>query len=91
LFITVKTGIALILQGVGINTHSVIPKKKRDSLHFSISSRHQSHIHTSLLISLKKNIEGGSKKKHSLHSLFLSLPPTQTPLIFISIGKTKTN
>jgi len=29
------------------------------------------------------------RRKHSLHSLFLSLPPTKTPLIFISIGKTK--
>jgi len=44
-----------------------------------ILSHHHSHIHTPFLISLKKNILKEVEKrrrKHSLPSLFLSLPPT---------------
>jgi len=56
------------------------PKKKKISLYFSNSFPSPLHIHISFfyLSFKKKHIEGGKKKrrKHSLHSLFLSLPPT---------------
>jgi len=43
-----------------------------------ILSHHYSHIHTTFFIFLKKNIEGGRKKREEniLYTLFLSLPPT---------------
>jgi len=78
LFVTIKAEIAFILQGVSINTHSVMTEE--EILYTSlILSHHHSHIHTPFLISLKKNILKEVEKrrrKHSLPSLFLSLPPT---------------
>ena len=67
LFITIKAEIALILQGVSINTHSVMTERK-NSLHFS-NSFPSPLPHTHLfLISLKKkkHIEGGRKKKKNI-------------------------
>ena len=63
LFITIKAEITLILQGVSINTHSVVTKK--NILYtYLILFHHHSHIHTSFLISLqKKRIEGGRQKE----------------------------
>jgi len=69
--------------------------RKKDILYTSlILSHHHSYTPLFYISFIKKHIEGGRKKKRrklSLHPLFLSLPPTtQTPLIFIFTGKTKT-
>jgi len=58
LFITIKVEIALILQGVSINTHSVMTrKKKKDSPHFSNSLPSPlPHIHFLFYLSSKKKI-----------------------------------
>jgi len=65
LFIIIKAEIALILQGVSINRHSV--KKEKNFLYTSlILSNHHSHTHLiflSLFQQKKKHIEGGRKKK----------------------------
>jgi len=81
LLITIKAEIALILQGVSINTHYVIKKrgigKKEEKISLHYSNSFPSPLpHTHLFfISLKKNILK-EVEKNSLHSLFLSLPPT---------------
>jgi len=65
LFITIKAKIALILQGVSINTHSVMTEKKVPYTSLILSDHH-SHIHTSFFISLpkqKKHIEGDNNRK----------------------------
>jgi len=74
------------LQGVSINTHSVISKQKwieKKNLYTSlILSHHHSHIHTSFFISLskqKKHIEGGRRSKENiLYTLSFSLIITHT-------------
>ena len=77
LFITIKTEIGLILQGVSINTHSIIRKggPKKKILYTSlILSYHHSHTNLLFYLSLKKNIlkEVEERRKFSVHSLFLS-------------------
>ena len=75
LFITIKVEIALILQGMSINTHSVMITKKQKILYTSlILFHHHSHIHTSFLSlfqTKQKNILKEVEKQYSL--LFLSL------------------
>ena len=74
------------MQGVSINTHSVISKQKwieKKNLYTSlILSHHHSHIHTSFFISLskqKKHIEGGRRSKENiLYTLSFSLIITHT-------------
>jgi len=56
LLITIKVEIALILQGVSINTHSVMTKKREKKILYTslILPDHHSHIHTPFFISLLK-------------------------------------
>jgi len=56
LFITIKAEVALILQGVSINTHSMMTEKKNIFYISLILSHHHSHIHSSFILSLSKNI-----------------------------------
>ena len=73
LFITIKAKIALILQGVSINTHSVMTEKKVPYTSLILSDHH-SHIHTSFFISLEKNIlkEVEKKEENILYTLSFS-------------------
>jgi len=87
LLVTIKTGIALILKGVSINTHSVISKKKKISLQYSDSFPSplpRTHL---FLISLLKKVE--KRKKNIFYTLSFSRyhPQRQTPFIFISLEK----
>jgi len=90
LFITIKVEIALILQGVSINTHFVMITKKQKILYTSlILSHHHSHIHTSFLSlfqTKKKHIEGG-RKKYILYSSSLFLITTHTSLLLSLLKK----
>jgi len=89
LFIKIKTEIALILQGVSINTHYVKITNKQKILYTSlILSHHHSHIHTSFLslFQKKKHIEGG-RKKNILYSSSLFLITTHTPLLLSQLKK----
>jgi len=88
LFITIKAEIALILQGVSINTHSVKITKKQKILYTSlILSHHHSHIQTSFLsLFQKKNILKEVEKK-ILYSSSLFLITTHTPLLLSQLKK----
>ena len=76
LFVTIKAEIALILQCVSINTHSVMTEKK--ILYISlIIFYHHSYTHLLFYLFLKKNIEGGKKKeKKTFSTVSLSLITT---------------
>ena len=90
LFITIKAEIALILQCVSINTPLSWPKK--DIFYTSlILSHHHSHTHLLFYLSFKKKyIKGGRKRrKHSLHSLFVSHYYPHKPISFLSLLKKK--
>jgi len=92
LSITIKVEISLILQGVSINTHSALTKKK--SIYFS-NSFPSPPPHTPPFLSLfkKKHIEGDrnkSEKKILYTSLILSHHHSHIHTsFFISISKQK--
>jgi len=92
LFITIKTELALILQGVSINTHSAGTEKKRFSLHFSNSFPSSlPHTHLFCHLSFKKNILKEVKNKREkkiLYNVSFSLITTHTDAShFISLDK----
>ena len=65
--------------------------KKKNSLYFS-NYFPSPLLHTPFLSffqtkNILKEVEKKKRRKHSLHSLFLSLSPTQTHIIFISLKK----
>ena len=88
-----KAEIALILQGVSINTHSVMTEKR--ILYISlILSHHNSHTHLLFYLSFKKilkEVEKKQKKTFSTLSLSLIITHIDTSHLYLYWKNKQTN